>query len=207
MQVNEVARQAGANPITLPPNNPFTAPFTFGGEISPHGVADIDIFPSWADAKDMPSWYQRGADVDALLDCADTLDWLTDTGDLHETYDPPHAHSIPQFAGHSSGPSFVQSSTGAEQDILSKNSSVSNIAHDAMACDSDVEIPPLPSLFGSEPALKKQKSSGFMLSSYASYASIDTSLDVFDTPMEEHAFVSALLENNGESSASLPALQ
>ena len=205
MQLNEVARQAGANPITIPNNFPFV-PFNFGGDISPHGVADVDIFPSWTDAKDMPSWYQRGADVDALLDCADTLDWLTDTGDLHETYDPPHVHSISQLSGHSSGPLYVQSRTGTEQDTLSKDSSVSNIAHDAMTSDADVEIPPLPSLFGSEPALKKQKSSGFMLSSYASYASIDTSLDVFDTPMEDHAFVSALLENNGESSASLPVL-
>jgi hypothetical protein len=35
---------------------------------------------------------------------------------------------------------------------------------------------------------------------------MDDDLDVFDTPMEEHAFVSALLENNGESSGSLPVL-
>jgi len=207
VQVNQVARQAGANPITLPSDHHSAVPSAGGGEVSPHGVAEIAIFPSWTDAKDMPSWYQKGADVDALLDCADTLDWLADTGDLHEIYDPSSGLSIPQFVALSPATSCLPSTLEVEQEPLTKNSSVSNIAHYAMASDTDVDVPPLPSLFGSELASKRQRTSGCMLSTYESYASIDTSLDVFDTPMEEHAFVSALLENNCESSISLSALQ
>jgi len=207
VQVNQVARQAGANPITLPSDHHSAVPSAGGGEVSPHGVAEIAIFPSWTDAKDMPSWYQKGADVDALLDCADTLDWLADTGDLHEIYDPSSGLSIPQFVALSPATSCLPSTLEVEQEPLTKNSSVSNIAHYAMASDTDVDVPPLPSLFGSELASKRQRTSGCMLSTYESYASIDTSLDVFDTPMEEHAFVSALLENNCESSVSLSALQ
>ena len=87
-QVNEVARQAGANPITVPADKSSASPAD-SGEISPTGVNDLVMYPSWADVKDMPSWYAKGADVDCLLDVADTLDWLTDTGDINETYDPP----------------------------------------------------------------------------------------------------------------------
>ena len=86
-QLSNVARQAGANPITLPSENPSSVP-SIAGEVSPTGVADLVTHPSWKEAKDAPSWYAKGADVDALLDVADTLDWLADTGDLNETYKP-----------------------------------------------------------------------------------------------------------------------
>merc|ERR1719162_274140 len=95
-QVNPVARQAGANPITLP--IPKTVNNLAGGEVSPTGVIDLEFYPSWTDfSKDTPSWYAKGSDVDALLDVADTLDWLADTGDLTETYEEAermHAVSI-----------------------------------------------------------------------------------------------------------------
>jgi SHAQKYF class myb-like DNA-binding protein len=173
-QVNEVARQAGANPITVPADKSSASPAD-SGEISPTGVNDLAMYPSWADVKDMPSWYAKGADVDCLLDVADTLDWLTDTGDINETYDPPK----------------VLDSAPTDQNV-NKNSSLSTDALAAM--DSDAPVAALPSLFENAEPSKKQDSS------------IEDHLNVFDTPMEEHAFVSALLENNGESSGSLPVI-
>jgi len=198
VQVNDVARQAGANPITVPTDNPSAAP-SISGEVSPTCVTDVAIFPSWTDAKDMPSWYAKGADVDVLLDAADGLDWLTDTGDLHETYEPPPG-TVP--AARPRDPISVDKQDGNE---FMKANSATNLTTEALSGDSAVEVPPLPSLFSnSDPDLKKQKP---VLSTSASGTGIDESLDVFDTPMEEHAFVSALLENNGESSNSLPNLQ
>jgi hypothetical protein len=35
-----------------------------------------------------PAWYNEGADIDTLLDDAEGLNWLVDTGDLDETYPP-----------------------------------------------------------------------------------------------------------------------
>uniref|UniRef100_A0A6S8P3T4 Uncharacterized protein n=1 Tax=Amphora coffeiformis TaxID=265554 RepID=A0A6S8P3T4_9STRA len=95
--LNDVARQAGANPITLPSENPSSAPTNGDGEVSPTCVADINIYPSWTDGKDPPAWYAKGADVDALLDVAGTLDWLADPGDLNESYNPPHIESSPNM--------------------------------------------------------------------------------------------------------------
>ena len=144
--------------------------------------------------KDMPSWYAKGTDIDCLLDVADTLDWLTDSGDLHETYEPPPSSS--QGAEHCS---FNDPTDGEEINML-KSHSVANLSSDSLPCCVQDVVPPLPSLFESEPSSKRQKMSSNHL------PDMDDDLDVFDTPMEEHAFVSALLENNGESCGSLPVL-
>lgn len=191
VQVNEVARQVGANPITLPSDYPTFLPSC--GEVSPTGVSDA-IFPSWTDVKDMPSWYSKGTDIDCLLDVADTLDWLTDSGDLHETYEPPPSSC--QATEHSS----FNDRTDSDEIPMLKPHSVANLSSDSLPCCVQDVVPPLPSLFESEPSSKRQKLSSHHLSD------MDDDLDVFDTPMEEHAFVSALLENNGESSGSLPVL-
>jgi hypothetical protein len=192
-----VARQAGANPIIVPSDYSALQP-TSDGEVSPTGVADISLFPSWSDVKDMPSWYAKGGDIDSLLDEADALDWLTDTGDLHETYEPP-----PSSSGNMTNAcadSFVEAT--AENDIhLLKPLSAANLSSDSLPCCVQEIVPPLPSLFESEPDLKRQKTL-----SNRHLGELDDGLDVFDTPMEEHAFVAALLENNGESSDSLPVL-
>ena len=84
------------------------APNESGGEVYPTGVADISIYPSWTDAKDPPSWYAKGADVDALLDVAGTLDWLADTGDLHENYNPPNIETSPDVPELDVSPSKIQ---------------------------------------------------------------------------------------------------
>eukprot|EP00579_Thalassiosira_antarctica_P008621 CAMPEP_0201884900 /NCGR_PEP_ID=MMETSP0902-20130614/17612_1 /ASSEMBLY_ACC=CAM_ASM_000551 /TAXON_ID=420261 /ORGANISM="Thalassiosira antarctica, Strain CCMP982" /LENGTH=1000 /DNA_ID=CAMNT_0048413915 /DNA_START=188 /DNA_END=3190 /DNA_ORIENTATION=- len=56
--------------------------------MSPTGVADMSLLPSWVDSKNPPSWYNDGSDIDTLLEDADCLNWLSDTGDLVETYAP-----------------------------------------------------------------------------------------------------------------------
>jgi len=48
----------------------------------------MSSFPSWVDAKNPPAWYNEGADIDTLLEDAECLNWLSDTGDLDETYPP-----------------------------------------------------------------------------------------------------------------------
>jgi len=103
-QVNDIARQAGANPITLPSssmsmdkNNTNNIPSQVGGDVSPTGVADFHGFPTnWVwQSGEPPSWYTKGADVDELLNEAEALDWLADSGDLTEEYNPP-----PEEAAH-----------------------------------------------------------------------------------------------------------
>jgi hypothetical protein len=142
----------------------------------------------------MPSWYAKGADVDCLLDVADTLDWLTDTGDFHETYDPPA--QIPSLQPTSyPAPTYI-----ADELPMLKAPSMRTLTSESLSGE-DV-VPALPSLFDTtEPSSKRgQRTSSTHL------ANMDDHLDVFDTPMEEHAFVTALLENTGESSGSLSLL-
>lgn len=206
--MNEVARQAGANPITLPTENPSSAPNIAGGEVSPTGVPDISIYPSWTDAKDAPSWYTKGADVDALLDMGETLDWLADTGDLHETYQPPETTpTLPD----------LDDDEGAKGDLgqsgTVNNSSVATLPH----VDSNVEsvVPPLPSLFegGNGESSSSGKpdmsmSSEVHLKESHSTGDMDDHLQVFENPMEEHDFVSTILEeDDNEDAVALPALQ
>lgn len=204
--MNDVARQAGANPITLPSDNPSATPTITGGEVSPTGVPDLSIYPSWTDAKDTPSWYAKGADVDALLDVGDSLDWLADTGDLNETYQPPPESST-------SMPDIEDAANGSGGDLgqpgAANNSSVSTLPH----VDSNVEtvVPPLPSLFdGTESGTTEKKSlspsaSAAELKSAPEVTASEDHLEVFENCEEEHEFVSAILETN-DSATSLPAL-
>lgn len=86
-----------------------------GPDPSPTGVADYTILPSWVDAKNPPSWYNDGADLDKLLDDADGLNWLSDTGDMNEMYPPavaePAAFSV-------SGSTTLTAATTAKDHIL-----------------------------------------------------------------------------------------
>jgi hypothetical protein len=208
-QVNEVARQAGANPITLPSDQPSPAPSGLGGEVSPTGVSDFALYPSWTDAKDTPSWYAKGSDVDALLDVADALDWLTDTGDLHETYQPetyePETQPTMEMA-----PSIPDMDEKPAQG-MTHNPSVNHMSMNTLPrIDSavDVVVPPLPSLFdgAQEEDVPTKKLSMHHMAQSTSTATIDEHLHVFDTPLEEHDFVSTILENTGESSNCLSVL-
>jgi SHAQKYF class myb-like DNA-binding protein len=219
VNVNEVARQAGANPITLPSDQPSPAPSGFGGEISPTGVADFALYPSWTDAKDTPSWYAKGSDVDALLDVADTLDWLTDTGDLHENYQPS---TQPEPGMEEIAPSIpeMEEEKPAQAQGLTHTPSVNNMSMNTLPrVDSavDVVVPPLPSLFDgaqeeNEPTkkLSMQHHHQHHMTESTSSATLDETIDehlhVFDTSLEEHDFVSTILENTGESSNFLSVL-
>jgi len=74
---------------------------------------------------------------------------------------------------------------------------------DALSHDAEAVVTHLPSLFENPDSVTtKSRTSLTQLAE----AKIDDHLDVFDTPMEDHAFVSALLEKAEESSVSLPAL-
>jgi len=208
-QVNIVARQAGANPITLPTDNPSAAPTVDGGETSPTGVSELTIYPSWTDAKDTPSWYAKGADVDALLDVGDALDWLADTGDLNETYQPPSIESAPTLPE-------IESSRSVNE-LVKNSASVSTLPY----VDSNVEsvVPPLPSLFADGPSevtsvpsqtksleIPATLSNDHLNEAAEGAGDLDEHLQVFDTPMEEHDFVSTILEDTNESADSLPVL-
>lgn len=197
-RVNDVARQAGANPITLPSSSGNAATSVPGS--SPTGVNDLAFYPSWTDAKEPPSWYAKGADVDALLDVSDTLDWLADSGDLDEEYQPQlnriDTSYLDGHVGHNElgGPS------------VKNNTSVSSLPH----VDSNIEsvVPPLPALFeGSPDVTGEEPVTGRKDKTLAAGGGVSLhfspSLEVFDSPMEEQEFVSTLLETTAESSDNL----
>jgi hypothetical protein len=177
--VNEVARQAGANPITLPSDHPGAAPTannnsSDSGEVSPTGVADISVYPAWTDdAKEPPSWYAKGADVDALLDVAGSLDWLVDSGDPNENFTPTvleddvadgmpqfdvspskaKAHDTPIDDMEDGGPYGHHDSPEEESNFERQLASISSSAELPQTMDdSNMEqvVPPLPSFFGGE---------------------------------------------------------
>jgi len=197
--VNEVARQAGANPITLPSDNSSHVQSTLSGEVSPTGVADLSIYPSWADAKDTPSWYTKGSDVDVLLEVGDTLDWLADTGDFHEAYNHINmdsAPSIPDIDGDKRHEEMAPSTHDMNISVLPVGDS-----------NYISVVPPLPSLFnGSQEMKKGDLASHSHMSKSISVNSMEEHLQVFDSPMEEHDFVSTILENTTENPESLPVL-
>ena len=215
--MNDVARQAGANPITLPSEHPG-APPAVGGEISPTGVADLSLCPSWTDGKDLPSWYAKGADVEALLDVADTLDWLADPGDSNETYEPPPSDRDAQTVSdiEQTDATFtgaLPSSKDVDPENAPPEESDTQMMEDELAEVDGVENvdQQLPSIFDGAPEssehLPEEKriphsESVVNLSDAANHPAIDEPL--FDTPMEEHDFVSTILEN--ESSADLAGL-
>mmetsp|Transcript_15474 Transcript_15474/g.23605 ORF Transcript_15474/g.23605 Transcript_15474/m.23605 type:complete len:550 (+) Transcript_15474:156-1805(+) len=207
-QVNEVARQAGANPIILPSDKP-TSNYA-GGEESPTGVTDL-IMPSWTDVKDIPAWYAKGADVDELLNEADALDWLEEAEELSNDYAATSSSDGQKIQPKPVLPTDVGSLCAAiepEQDDPSKSELAKVVNEGKLATDVS-SLPPLPSLFGSTnslPVPKKPKvdsmiNIGQALEEVTSAATDD--LAVFDSHFDDQAFVSALLETNGESSVSL----
>jgi hypothetical protein len=210
-QVSEIARQAGANPITLPSSDvEMSAVHDVdgdGGEISPTGVGDLNIYPSWTDAKEMPSWYAKGADVDALLDVGEALDWLADTGDLNETYRPAPldeltaAHDLPEIDDSAN----TERSMKLGDSFSANNTSVATLPH----VDSIVGsvVPPLPSLFDGGGNKKPDESpqlvasaSDIQLKVSPSAALLqDEHLQVFENPLEEQEFVSTILETETDA--------
>jgi hypothetical protein len=207
-QVSEIARQAGAYPITVPSSDiEMSAVHGVdgdGGEISPTGVADLNIYPSWTDAKEMPSWYAKGADVDALLDVGEALDWLADTGDLNETYQPAPleesttAHDLPEIYDSAN----TERSMKLGDSFSANNTSVGTLPH----VDSNVGsvVPPLPSLFDATGSKKSDEAPQLVASASDIQLKVSASaavlqgdhLHVFENPMEEQEFVSTILETD-----------
>jgi len=206
-QVNEVARQAGANPITLPQDSQNVSSLA-GGEISPTGVAD------WVDPyKDVPSWYAKGADVDALFDVAETLDWLADTGDLNENYDnvdldnvaPVPVNTAPTMPS-SLAPKTVSApapTVGTASAAFPSTTSMNTIPR--IDSGAQVVVPPLPSLFdGGASGVKSSSSAAgpddhdvdnkLVLHNLNSTSVSDLAGHVFDTHDEEEEFVSTILD-------------
>jgi len=221
-QVNPVARQAGANPITLPTDQPGISNTLAGGEISPTGVNELDLYPTWADySKDAPSWYSKGSDVDALLDVAEDLDWLADTGDLTETYEEAERMHAATANAPSQTSSFQMTEVETQKDLAptsggsfysgsNNNTTLSMNTLPRIDSGAEVNVPPLPSLFegvtdnGDDPVGSKSKLALHM-SSVPSVTNLDEHL--FSSPIEEHDFVSTILDETGTgSSATLAAL-
>jgi len=207
-QVNDVARKAGANPIMVPKDKPGAAASADGGENSPTGVNDLCMYPSWTDAQDTPSWYAKGADIDALLDVADSLDWIADSGDPTEQYEAPAIESVPSMPDIPTDVSHVDDDNlHDDHDEMKPSTSVSTMPR---VDSSNVEtmVPSLPSLFHNESADNLLASAGVssgnlkaLLPSNGSM--LDSHLQVFENSMEEHAFVSTILENSDDNLQSL----
>ncbi len=203
-QVNEVARQAGANPITVPTDQNWY--YSSGGDVSPTGVAEFALYPSWTDAKDTPSWYAKGSDVDALLDVADTLDWLTDTGDFNETYQP--VNQVLESATEGSHPMSDKPVSDFAHTLSVSNMSMNTLPR--VDSTTGVVVPELPSLFdgATDSDDPSRKLSVHRFAPSVSSATIDEHLQVFENHDDlEHDFVSSMLDNAGESSDHLADLQ
>jgi SHAQKYF class myb-like DNA-binding protein len=230
--VNDVARQAGANSITLPSGNPNKT--ALDGEVSPSGVVD---FPSdWAWSTEPPSWYAKGADVDELLNEADALDWLADTGDLQEAYTPPDSTkmtsepSLMSLVENPSTASVVATSTNEannepmlKEHVAIKKEEVAapipvlETSNNMASIASNGNMPLLPSMFDSDnhlAGLKKESSVNERLASSASlFAAASEGADAVvdadnfklldDHFEDEQAFVTALLDHPNDSSANL----
>ena len=80
------------------------------------------LLPSWVDAKNPPSWYNDGSDIDTLLEDADCLNWLSDTGDLDETY--PSAMAEPAAVISSSSTAANSIGAGSGQTISSTSTTI-----------------------------------------------------------------------------------
>lgn len=87
---------------TMHPPGQTVAPGAVIPNSSPTCVTDMSTFPSWVDAKNPPAWYNEGSDIDTLLEEAECLNWLSDTGDLDETYPPAVAMANTAVAAESS---------------------------------------------------------------------------------------------------------
>jgi len=234
--VNNIARQVGAGPIAIPIESNKHIP-DIKGDVSPTGVADMNSFPSlFSNTKgDCPQWFTKGADVDELLNEADALDWLADSGDLSETYqtDPIIKNNVsPPMSIVDTNSTITKLSTVSlvpqTHDLTSTLCNISDhstqgpVSRQPLHPENNLNpvlMPPLPSLFESNnsmnqnPSLSGSKIEKNNLSSSSLFGSAmvgdDTTgnFPILDTHFDEQAFVSALLENNSESQSSLSALQ
>jgi len=220
---------------------PPTTLTTTTGNPSPTGVADM-LLPGWVDTKNPPQWYADGGDIDTLLEDAEALNWLSDTGDLNETYPPamvePTAVSsssstaVPSIA--SIEPNPVGAVTAPQQqdptggvvhpsaDSLSFLMDPPESQPSAVAAPNAAPPKQLPTFLEDPPAPVEQpptSATEALMADNTSTAtegipklagvgeSVTNLMGFPDVDMgDEQAFVSALLDNKGESTMSFPKL-
>jgi len=193
----------------VPKEKPSASVSADDGDVSPTGVNDLSIYPSWTDAQDTPSWYAKGADVDALLDVADALDWIADSGDPSEQYEPPAMENVPSMPDIPTDVS--QAGVDDEEEDLKPSTSVSTLPR-VDSTNVETMVPSLPSLFHNESTDNLLASGGASIGNLkaslpSSASMLDAHLQVFENSMEEHAFVSTILENSAESTDNLASLE
>jgi len=193
----------------VPKEKPSASVSADDGDVSPTGVNDLSIYPSWTDAQDTPSWYAKGADVDALLDVADALDWIADSGDPSEQYEPPAMENVPSMPDIPTDVS--QAGVDDEEEDLKPSTSVSTLPR-VDSTNVETMVPSLPSLFHHESTDNLLASGGASIGNLkaslpSSASMLDAHLQVFENSMEEHAFVSTILENSAESTDNLASLE
>ena len=150
-----------------------------------------------------------------MLDVADTLDWLTDTGDLTETYqEAEQMHTVTSKAPSQSS-DFHFAEAQPKKDVVSTsggnfysnaNDTTTMSMNTLPRIDSgtEVNVPPLPSLFdGTADNAEDPTGSKTKLSLHMSTVPSVTNLDenLFSSPMEEHDFVSTILDETGAGSS------
>jgi len=191
-----------------------------GGEASPTGVSDVCISSFWKEST-VPLWYSTGADVEELLDDADGLDWLADSGDLDETYGHILSTSKKGITSENNGISEVTAIEAPSGEInpatflaslSAENGSMSLPSLFDHALNTHMDMQPL----GSSSKRLKLSMSCFSSATEAMEAAApssgnlivgDEQFTAFDGAcFDEHAFVSALLESNVGDSSTLPTL-
>ena len=196
------------------------------GETSPTSVNDLCIANYWKDST-VPHWFSTGADVEQLLDDADALDWLSDSGDLDETY----GHILSSKLAFSSEnvdatdseaaaadvypAALLASSTSAEHGSMSLPSLFDHALDHPNQHHPQQQLQPL----GNSNKRLKISMSCFLSATEAMEASLpivpssgnmivgDEHFAAFDGgAFDEQAFVSALLDSNASEPSSLPTL-
>jgi len=202
------------NQYIILPNNTNDLQFSEG---SPTCVSEIPTFHTFPNNKlagapippgmpnqEAPQWYARGADVDELLHDADALNWLADSGDINEPFHEFTPNPVP--LSNSEVVSLSESEGGASNVNNTSGDANHNLATDALppvvSSTSTEDIHGLPNLFDSVDSKSRMKLSTPNLFSSggvnhpSSSNLVDENFSVFDSAMDEQAFVSALLESN-----------
>lgn len=207
----------GVDPIKVP----VISAIPSTGEASPTGVNEVCLSSFWKESN-VPLWYSSGADVEELLNDADGLDWLSDSGDLDETYGHILSTSkkgAPYETNDGAGEDGANEATVAEiypatllASLSAENGSMSLPSLFDHALNNHTDLQPL----GSSSKRLKLSMSCFASATEAMEAAApssgnmivgDEQFTAFDGAcFDEQAFVSALLDSSGGDSSALPTL-
>jgi len=149
------AQGGAADPLAIKmPSAPVpSAPYGMPGtsNVSPTGVADVAAtaaaaLPSWIDASNpTAAWYDAGDGIDTLLDDAEALGWLDDTGDPDEDYPPAVAPEPARVTAASAGTSGADNLMGSVDSLsfLVEPTPVGSGATGRDGADDDLEPNPV----------------------------------------------------------------